>query len=172
MDYDDRMTRDYREISNRISESQKRRALEREENLIKKNTKKKKVKRVVVTALAAAVIAGGGAYAAGLPSYFDGQNKIVSEFMTVTDGYAVWDSSDGFNITHDGVVYDTPSGYDKMVEEMVEQAKAAGMSDKEIFIGLEGKISDVAAKSVYDNQGLSVGDRWETCINKANAKTM
>ena len=170
MDYDDRMTRDYREISNRISESQKRRALEREEKLIKKNTKKKKVKRVVVTALAAAVIAGG-AYAAGLPSYFDGQNKIVREFMDVTDGYAVWDSSDGFNITHDGVVYGTPSGFDKMVEEMVEQAKAAGMSDKEIFIGLEGKISNVAAKRVYDNQDLSVGDRWETCINKANTKT-
>jgi hypothetical protein len=171
MDYDDRMTRDYREISNRISESQKRRALEREEKLIKKNTKKKKVKRVVVTALAAAVIAGG-AYAAGLPSYFDGQNKIVREFMDVTDEYAVSPTSEGFIIIHNGTYCHNSSEFNNMVEEMVEQAKAAGMNDNEIFIGLEKKISHVTAKYVYENQDLSVSDRWETCINNANTKTM
>ena len=172
MNYDDKMTRDYRDISNRISESQKRRALEREENLIKKNTKKKKIKKVVATAVAAAVIASAGAYAAGVPNYFDGENKIVQEFMDVTDEYAVSPTSEGFTIIHNGTYCHNSSEFNNMVEEMVEQAKAAGMNDNEIFIGLEKKISHVTAKGIYENQDLNFSDRWETCINNANTKTM
>ena len=164
--YDDNVIRDYKEKLEQADERKKLREMRREEELIRKNTRKRRIKVAVVAAIATAA----AVYAVRLPNYIDGHNKIVQEFEAANDGYYVQDSSRGFVIWHGSDYTSNDEEFYQEIDKMIENGKEAGMPDNEIYIGLEEMISNGAAKDAYDGQDLSIVDKWNTCVNKSDAK--
>ena len=162
-EYNDEIENDY---IMRANERRRIREEKRQAELIKKETTRKKVKIAVIAAIASASLI----YASGLPNYIDGHNKIVQEFESANDGYYVQDSSRGFVIWHGSDYTSNDEEFYQEIDKMIENGKEAGMPDNEIYIGLEEMISNGAAKDAYDGQDLSIVDKWNTCVNKSDAK--
>ncbi len=159
----------------RAQEEEERRRIkkkeQKEERRIRKVTVIKKVSKKIAAVALAAVLLTGGCIAKELPSYFDGKNQIIDRFAEVTNGYGVTDTSMGFVIYHNGETSLTREDFDRMTHEMVSLGKDAGMTDDEIYIGLESKISaGAAAQTMGYNMNLS--SEWDTCIQNAHEKTI
>ncbi len=149
-----------------VNEHRRIREEKRQTELIKKETTRKKVKIAIIAAIASASLI----YASGLPNYVVGHNKIVQEFKTANSEYYIQDSSEGFIIWHGSSYTSNEAEFEQEMDKMIENGKNAGMSDSEIFVGLEDTISNSAASQAYDGQNISLIDRWNVCVNKANTK--
>ena len=58
-----------------------------------------------------------------------------------------------------------------MTNEMARLGQKAGMTDEEIYIGLECKISPVAAFQTMGYK-MDLSSEWSICTQKANEKTI
>lgn len=164
---EDKLVDDYLNIQQQADENRRRRA---NATRIKKDTHRKAIPKAILSAVTAAVIAVGGAYAAGVPDYIDGQNQIVDEFYEATSSYGVTPTNDGYYINRGGEYSNTQQKFNQMVDEMILLAKKAGMTDEEVYIGLEKKVSETAAKDAY-GYSMDLSTKWDVCTGKSNTKT-
>lgn len=165
---EDKIVDNYLNTQRQADENRQRRE---ENNRIKKETHKKLVSKAILGAITAAVITVGGAYATNLPGYINGQQQITDEFFEATSSYSVSPVAKGYLITKAGGEYTTTQkDFNRMVDEMILLAKDAGMTDEEVYVGLENKISDTTAKEAY-GYSMDLSTKWETCTQKSNTKT-
>lgn len=164
---EDKLVDDYLNTQQQADENRRRRA---NATRIKKNTHRKAITKAILSAVTAAVIALGGVYAVGLPAYIDGQSQIADEFYEATSSYGVTPTNDGYYINRGGEYSRTPQEFNQMVDEMILLAEKAGMTDEEVYIGLESRVSETAAKDAY-GYSMDLSTKWDVCTGKSNTKT-
>lgn len=92
--------------------------------------------------------------------YFQGKNEICNDFYEATNEFSVNNYSNGYVITKNGK--ELP--YEEAVDQMIDEAYAAGMNDVEISIGLSGCINSSAAKTAMGDAYPDFSERYNTCI--------
>ncbi len=128
------------------------------EQLLKKQKHEKRVKkqtrRVAISAglILMAGVAIGTSAKKGIER-FEGRNAIISEFDDLTSSYGVReDSNAGFIVNKDTSFLDL----DTAVDNIVNDAKMAGMTDDEIAIGIDSMFNEnVAEKAMGEYPSLS-----------------
>ena len=103
-----------------------------------------------------------------------GRAAIIQEFADNTSDFGYYDSSyDGYHIMKNGKVYDD---FDDGIVDWIEEARASGMTDQEIYVGMSGWTefnNDSIKEAIGDDFNTSTKECWDLCgewYHKAEAK--